>query len=365
MVVGFIVVLGLVASVLLVLTSNIQYVRIGLVSALWAAVVGAFAMTRYRRELSVEDAKMRDLQTVYQLQLEREVAARREYELGVESRIRRDLQVDIDELASLRAELSALRKNLELLLDGNIPVERPALRADSMRMQELPDGYTYRSEAYPPQPAFNGATAASPAFAGPFDEPVTAEWNAERSRWPEPMVEEPEPWNSELGRWPDGAVNDWAEPEKWAEPEPWVDPTPAAPALPPPPVSRPDAAAWTPESQDWSTEPQPWTASQDWSVAPLPQPQEQWSADQAQWPPESQPQFEPQQKWAVEQAQQWAVNEPEPQSSWAITPPPAAEAQPEPDDGSHTQGLSVAQIMANLRNESNNHAVSQHSHHRD
>src|SRR5262249_31141109 len=129
-----VVVLGVIASVLLVFTENVQYIRVGLVAALWAAAFGALATTKYRRQLLVEDAKVRDLQTVYQLQLEREVSARREYELGVESRVRRDLQVDVEELAGLRGELAAVRRNLEQLLDN----ERSAHPVRADRMAELP-----------------------------------------------------------------------------------------------------------------------------------------------------------------------------------------------------------------------------------
>ncbi len=113
-------------------------IRVGLVAALWAAAIGTLAATRYRRESAVDKAKVNDLQKVYQLQLEREVAARREYELGVETRVRREVGANAEEMAALRAELAILRENLHRLFDGDLLEDRPALRAEAVRVQELP-----------------------------------------------------------------------------------------------------------------------------------------------------------------------------------------------------------------------------------
>ncbi|MEV3963631.1 DUF6779 domain-containing protein [Nocardia sp. NPDC050193] len=128
---GALVLLGLVASVFLVLSDSLQFIRVGLVVALWAAVLGAWAAGRYQ-------ARMRDLRGIYELELEREISARREYELGVESRVRSELGADATEMAALRAELTVLRRQLERLFDGDLPEERPALRAGAFRLQELP-----------------------------------------------------------------------------------------------------------------------------------------------------------------------------------------------------------------------------------
>lgn len=189
---GILILLGLVASVFLVFSDNVQMVRVGLVAALWAAAIGALAATRFRRESAVDKAKVGDLQKVYQLQLEREVAARREYELGVESRVRREVGADGAELAALRAELTVLRESLQRLFDGDLGFERPALRADAVRVQELPrsngstpvesandnwpdatpwDPWESRSVT----PVFDEDHPEPPAFASPLDEPVTAE----------------------------------------------------------------------------------------------------------------------------------------------------------------------------------------------
>ncbi|MFF7940398.1 DUF6779 domain-containing protein [Nocardia gamkensis] len=180
--------LGLVASVFLIFSNSVEFVRVGLVAALWAAAIGALAATKYRKEATIDKAKVRDLQTVYELQLEREVTARREYELGVEARVREEVGADAAELAALRAELTVLRQSLQRLFDGDLPTDRPALRADATRIQELTSSgnnssanagmWSVFADQQPRSsmtPIFEPDHPEPPVFASPFDDPVTAE----------------------------------------------------------------------------------------------------------------------------------------------------------------------------------------------
>ncbi|MFG3617533.1 DUF6779 domain-containing protein [Nocardia sp. NPDC047654] len=190
--VGVLILLGLVASVFLIFSNSVEFVRVGLVAALWAAAIGALAATKYRKEATIDKAKVRDLQTVYELQLEREVTARREYELGVEARVREEVGAEAAELAALRAELTVLRQSLQRLFDGDLPTDRPALRADATRIQELTSSGTESgnnssanagmwsvfADQQPRSsmtPIFEPDHPEPPVFASPFDDPVTAE----------------------------------------------------------------------------------------------------------------------------------------------------------------------------------------------
>lgn len=142
--------LSLGASSALVFTDRVEFLKLAVVLALWAAIVGAFVSVFYRRQSDADQARVRDMKLVYDLQLDREISARREYELSVESQLRRELASELraqsaDEVAALRAELSALRTNLEILFDTDLE-HRPALetpgkeagtaRAFSERAQE-------------------------------------------------------------------------------------------------------------------------------------------------------------------------------------------------------------------------------------
>ncbi|WP_174553807.1 DUF6779 domain-containing protein [Rhodococcus marinonascens] len=187
MIVAGLLALAVVASLFLIFSESVQLLRVGLIAALWAATVGALAMTKYRRESALDKAKVGDLQMVYELQLEREISARREYELTVEQRVRTEVRADSDELAALRTELGYLRMNLEALFDGSLQTERIALRADSTRVQELGGGSNSSHPPATPDQHIPGAghiadsrdqsgdNQYSAVFADEGDDPVTAE----------------------------------------------------------------------------------------------------------------------------------------------------------------------------------------------
>ena len=127
-------VLAIGSSSALVFTDRAELLKLAVILALWAAVVAAFVSVIYRRQSDMDQAKVRDLKLVYDLQLDREISARREYELSVETQLRRELVSELraqaaDEVAGLRAELAALRANLEILFDADLS-HRPALETD-------------------------------------------------------------------------------------------------------------------------------------------------------------------------------------------------------------------------------------------
>ncbi|MGQ4600157.1 DUF6779 domain-containing protein [Nocardia sp. R6R-6] len=253
---GGLILSGLVASVFLVFSDNVQFVRVGLVAALWAAAIGALAATRYRKAATIDKAKVRDLQTVYELQLEREVTARREYELGVEARVRAEVGADATELAALRAELTVLRQSLQRLFDGNMPMDRPALRADATRIQELTSSSVESANnssvnagmwsAFADQqprssttPIFEPDHPRPPVFASPFDEPVTAETAAVSSDEDDQDDEHgPRGWAEAFTETAGKPVD---EPPKQPVGRPEPSPGPVPPATPAPIVGTPSA----------------------------------------------------------------------------------------------------------------------------
>ncbi|WP_372238603.1 DUF6779 domain-containing protein, partial [Mycolicibacterium hippocampi] len=127
-------VLAIGASSALVFTNRVELLKLAVILALWAAVVAAFVSVIYRRQSDSDQAKVRDLKLVYDLQLDREISARREYELAVETQLRRELASELrsqssDEVSALRAELAALRANLEFLFDTDLS-HRQAIETD-------------------------------------------------------------------------------------------------------------------------------------------------------------------------------------------------------------------------------------------
>ena len=127
-------VLAILASATLVFTNRVELLRLAVILSLWAAVVAAFVTVVYRRQSELDQARSRDMKFVYDLQLDREISARREYELSVESHLRRTLSREIraeaaDEMAGLRNELVALRSQLEVMLGTDLG-HRPALERE-------------------------------------------------------------------------------------------------------------------------------------------------------------------------------------------------------------------------------------------
>ena len=169
-------VLAILASTTLVFTNRVELLRLAVILSLWAAVLAAFVSVIYRRQSQLDAAKARDMKFVYDLQLDREISARREYELSVEAHLRRQLAVELraqaaDEMGALRAELATLRANLQALLGTDFG-DRPALGSE--RVMDAPI-------AMPPTPGRVHSSRVTPvaeefgAHAGALQVGVTAE----------------------------------------------------------------------------------------------------------------------------------------------------------------------------------------------
>jgi hypothetical protein len=134
-------VLAILSSSALVFTNRVELLKLAVILSLWAAVVAAFVSVTYRRQSDSDQARARDLKLVYDLQLDREISARREYELTLETHLRRELASELraqadDEVAALRAELAALRTSLEILFDTDL-AQRPAIETDRPTVRAL------------------------------------------------------------------------------------------------------------------------------------------------------------------------------------------------------------------------------------
>ncbi|MGC4935508.1 DUF6779 domain-containing protein [Gordonia sp. DT30] len=137
---GLLIVLALAASILMIFSNNLSVAgTLAVVAALWAAVIGAILVTRFRKQAETAEAKSRDLRLVYELQLEREIAARRQYELDVETTIRKEISAESGtELTALKEQVVSLRASLERLLGESLPDDQVALPNE--RLRELASG---------------------------------------------------------------------------------------------------------------------------------------------------------------------------------------------------------------------------------
>lgn len=154
------IVLALIASLLMVIRRDISLAAsLAVIAALWAAVIGALLVTKYRRQADVAEHRSQDLRLVYELQLEREIAARHQYESEVEAAIRREVSdATNEEFEALKTQVLALRASLEKLLGNPLPEVPLALRPE--RRRELGSGLAGASYV----PAADDRVAASLDF---------------------------------------------------------------------------------------------------------------------------------------------------------------------------------------------------------
>ena len=196
--------LALVAAAVLVLSDSARMLRLAVVAALWAALVGAFLAAKYRKQVGERDDEVADLQSVYELELEREVAARREYELEIESETRKRIEEESRaDIESLRADLRSLRDNLQALLGGgDVLVERVALRAESTRLRSLASSDQARLTAAPENRVINAKPAITSSAEKPSERTELIERVAQEAKLQPPRREplRPEPTRPEPAR---------------------------------------------------------------------------------------------------------------------------------------------------------------------
>lgn len=202
-VVAFVAVVG---SVVVAFTDDARYLKLALVTVLWVAVGALFFVEQMRRRADTAVARTADLRVVYELELEREVRARREQELATEREVRERVSAQVRqegrvELDELREELKALRENLSLLLSGDLLVERVALRAESTRLRSLTDTARLESGAAAQRASTPGGPdpleAETVEHAHVDEAPQTAELEVvEPEPAHEPVVLEPTPERS-------------------------------------------------------------------------------------------------------------------------------------------------------------------------
>ena len=133
------VLIALASTAAVVLSDDPQTLRLAVVGALWAFVLAAFAAPRRReaRPRPRPPAAALELRRTYEIELEKEVAARREYELQLEVYLRRELERGLaEDVAALRDEVGRMHGEMIDRLDGELRMERietTRLIGDSLR----------------------------------------------------------------------------------------------------------------------------------------------------------------------------------------------------------------------------------------
>lgn len=188
------VVVALASTAAVVISDDPQILRLAVVGALWAFVLAAFAAPRRRGDDDGDRPGTEiELRKTYEIELEREVAARREYELQLEVYLRRELERGLaEDVAALRDEVGRMRGEMMDRLDGELRMERiettrlvggslRALQDEARRLgidvpvpAELTGGSIFDEPlpaAAPPSYEYGGSSAAAyspyPSYADP------------------------------------------------------------------------------------------------------------------------------------------------------------------------------------------------------
>jgi hypothetical protein len=237
--------IALASTAVVVLSDDPQTLRLAVVGALWAFVLAAFAAPR-RRESDApagDPGTALELRRTYEIELEKEVAARREYELQLEIYLRRELERGLaEDVAALREEVGRMRGEMIDRLDGELRMERiettrligGSLRALQDEARRLGIGLPVPPELaadYPPDPAGYGPANG----AGDYAQLDVGVPNGQPNRPPPGAFGDPTPPRPAYGAGP-------AYPP-YVAPEPPATPTPASPPRAgPPPAPRPPTA---------------------------------------------------------------------------------------------------------------------------
>ncbi|MEP6599268.1 MAG: DUF6779 domain-containing protein, partial [Actinomycetota bacterium] len=126
--------LGVAAVLLVVIGDTRKQVTIGALLGAWSALIGGFTLIGPRRTAheplspgreSLSPGRELELRHSHELELEREAAGRRAYELQLEVMLRRELEKVLrEELSALRTEVAGLRNDLVEKVNGQLRLER-------------------------------------------------------------------------------------------------------------------------------------------------------------------------------------------------------------------------------------------------
>lgn len=119
------VILAVIASIVMLISGSAAALKIALIAALWAAVVGFFLVMRYRRQAEESVTKLELQERAHRAELKQARAA--------EGKELPDEQI----LDEIRTELASIRKQIEDLSGHDFTYEPAALHAEARRIMEL------------------------------------------------------------------------------------------------------------------------------------------------------------------------------------------------------------------------------------
>ena len=127
------IVLALVATVIMLFSDSSAWLQIALLASLWAAIIGFLLVTRARKDREQAEALLAAREREHDAELEA-LRARNEAARAADGQ---PPAADTDVLREIRAELAALRAQLEDLSGREFGYEPAALQAEARRIREI------------------------------------------------------------------------------------------------------------------------------------------------------------------------------------------------------------------------------------
>lgn len=159
------VVLAVLASIIMLVTGSAGAQKIALLAALWAAVIGFFLVTHYRRKAEEKSEELRLREELHASEVKR-LEAERKAERAT-SRVAlgsSDGDADMELLQDIKKELEALREQLDELAGREYTYVPASLRAEARRIMELEEqtSFSQQSSGAPSPDAIAGRLGTQP-----------------------------------------------------------------------------------------------------------------------------------------------------------------------------------------------------------
>lgn len=154
------IVLAFIASIVMLFTDSAGALKLALLAALWAAILGFFLVFRYRRDAETARRELSHHSELHDVEVAR-ASAEREARADSRALELRDKQHarDSEVLKDIQRELAGIRAQLEELAGREFEYEPAALRAEARRIMELervtlsePDEFEEPEESEVPEP---------------------------------------------------------------------------------------------------------------------------------------------------------------------------------------------------------------------
>ncbi|MDO5512053.1 DUF6779 domain-containing protein [Corynebacterium sp.] len=172
--------LAFIASIVMLFTDSDGALKLALLAALWAAIIGFFLVFRYRRDADNARRELALSTAAHDAELARAEAER---QARLEAREERETQRSQDTavLEDIQRELAGIRAQLENLAGREFEYEPAALRAEARRIREL-ENVTLEDPAEAEAEAESAVPEPEHSFGAPSPEAVAGRLGQQPSR---------------------------------------------------------------------------------------------------------------------------------------------------------------------------------------